>query len=209
MPYLRLFPLNLVAFPGEEINLHIFEPRYKQLVQECLAEGSPFGLVVFLDDMTPAGTEMQVLRVDKTYENGEMDIVVKGLQAFHVKEFFPQQQGKSYPAGEVEYLVDNPSEDPTIHTKISDLFAQLVQLVSPEKPLSAKENPLYSFKIGHHIALSTEQEYELLCLASESERQHFILRHLTAILPMLYEVENLRERIQLNGHFRRVTAPEL
>ena len=85
--FLPVFPLSLVAFPGERLNLHIFEPRYKQLIQDCQDEGKTFGIPAYIDDhLNEFGTEMELTSIEKVYEDGSMDIKTRGVQVFRVLE---------------------------------------------------------------------------------------------------------------------------
>ena len=101
MHLLPLFPLNLVAFPGEKLNLHIFEPRYRELVRDCFTEGLTFGIPPFLDNaVQELGTEMRLLSVEKTHTGGEMDIRTEAIGVFRVRKFLRQAPGKLYAAAE-------------------------------------------------------------------------------------------------------------
>lgn len=94
MEFLPLFPLNLIVFEKEELRLHIFEPRYKQLIAECLAEDTCFGIAAVVNNkMTRYGTEMRIEKVVKTYDGGEMDIVCRALRRFEIEEFNEVQPG--------------------------------------------------------------------------------------------------------------------
>ena len=78
--FMPMFPLQLVVFPGEHLNLHIFEPRYKQLILECEKEKKTFGVPSFIEGkMMEIGTEMRLIAVEKKYENGEMDVRTEGV----------------------------------------------------------------------------------------------------------------------------------
>ena len=82
-----LFPLNVVLFPGEELPLHIFEPRYKQLINECYQTKKPFGIPPFINgQVTEMGTLVQVLEISQVYEDGKMDIKTEGLKVFRILE---------------------------------------------------------------------------------------------------------------------------
>lgn len=86
--FLPFFPLNLVAYPTENLNLHIFEPRYRQLINECLNEQKTFGIPAFINNKLPGyGTEMQIISLSKNYEDGRMDIKTKGLKVFRMLNF--------------------------------------------------------------------------------------------------------------------------
>ena len=85
---LSLFPLNLIVYPGEDLNLHVFEPRYRQLINECLEEERTFGIPAFINNKLPGyGTEMHVTTLHKRYPDGRMDIKSKGLGRFPTGEF--------------------------------------------------------------------------------------------------------------------------
>ena len=106
---LPLFPLNIVAFPGEKLNLHIFESRYKKLVTDCLEQDAAFGMPSFLNNaVTSYGTKIKVLTVENTYAKGELDIKTQGTRVFRIIEFFRQLPGKPYAGAEVEEVEDIP-----------------------------------------------------------------------------------------------------
>jgi uncharacterized protein len=95
--FIPIFPLNLVVYPGEDLNLHIFEPRYKQLISECVEQKKHFGIPsVVKDKMAELGTVMEVREVVKVHENGEMDIKTKGLNVFRVLEAITSVPDKLY-----------------------------------------------------------------------------------------------------------------
>ncbi|MCL4691877.1 MAG: peptidase, partial [Candidatus Hydrogenedentes bacterium] len=100
--FLPLFPLQLVVFPGEKLKLHIFEPRYKQLVGECQGEGITFGIPAYLEGrVAEFGTEMRLLNIFRTYENGEKDVLVEGVAAFQLLRFQRAIPDKLYSGGDV------------------------------------------------------------------------------------------------------------
>ncbi|MEJ7674751.1 MAG: LON peptidase substrate-binding domain-containing protein [Chitinophagaceae bacterium] len=85
--FIPIFPLTIVVYPGEELNLHIFEPRYIQLVTECIVDKKPFGIpAVIGNSMNELGTLMEITELSKTYDNGEMDIKTKGQKIFRILE---------------------------------------------------------------------------------------------------------------------------
>ena len=115
---LPLFPLNLVVFPNEELNLHIFEPRYKQLINDCLREKTTFGIPSHVVNKIEFGTEVEITEVAKTYEDGRMDIKTKGLRTFKVINFQNPWQNKDYAGGTVELLETVKDEDPQLKIEI-------------------------------------------------------------------------------------------
>lgn len=208
MRTLALFPLNLVVFPGEKLNLHIFEPRYRQLVRDCISEGITFGIPPFLNESVSAlGTEMQLLDVEKNYPSGEMDIRTRAIGLFRVEEFYRQAPGKLYAAGLVEDLPDDVQPDALLQRRIADHLQQLYDVLGLRKLMQELSADYRIYDVAHHLGLSTEQEYQLLEATTEVERQEVVLEHLDHILPILMETERLKERVRLNGHFKNLTPP--
>ena len=205
---LPLFPLNLVVFPGEKLNLHIFEPRYRQLVRECIEQNITFGISPYLNDnLSELGTEMRLLSVEQTYSSGELDIRTKAVGIFRINKFYREAPGKLYAGGLVENIAQDAEADPVLRTIITRQVRQLYEALGLRK-LLLELAPDYSiFDVAHHIGFSTEQEYQLLATTSELERQEMVRDHLDTILPVVLETERLKERVRLNGHFKNLTPP--
>ena len=201
--FLPLFPLNLVAYPTENLNLHIFEPRYRQLINECLEEQKTFGIPAFINNKLPGyGTEMKILSLSKSYEDGRMDIKTKGLKVFRMLNFQNPVPNKLYAGGRVAYVEDTDTPDGVI----SELLLQLDRLhhiLQTKVDFDTQLQP-FSYQIGHKVGLSQEEEYHLLTIDSETERQRYILRHLNKVVPVMSEMERTKERIKLNGHFKNL-----
>lgn len=205
---LALFPLNLVVFPGENLNLHIFEPRYRQLVRDCLADGITFGIPPYRNEAVSAlGTEMRLVSVEKTYDTGEMDIRTRAVGVFRIEEFYRQAPGKLYAAGLVEDLPNHATADVLLRQRITHCLQQLYDVLGLRKLLRELPADYRIYDVAHHLGLSTDQEYQLLELETEAERQELVLDHLEHILPVLLETERLKERVRLNGHFKNLTPP--
>jgi len=206
--FLPLFPLNIVVFPGEKLNLHIFEPRYKQLVHDCFDSGKPFGIPPFLKNgVSELGTELIISAIDKTYPSGEMDIKCKGSNIFRVKNFYRQMPNKLYAGGEVEYLEDADDEDPILKAQIQEKIQHLYEILGLATLYLNLPANFKIYDIAHQLGLSLEQEYLLLQKRRESERQSLVLAHLIAILPVVEETERLKDRVKLNGHFKNLIPP--
>jgi ATP-dependent Lon protease len=208
MRLLALFPLNLVVFPGEKLNLHIFEPRYRQLVHDCLEQNITFGIPPFIQGgVSMLGTEMRLVGVEKTYESGEMDVRTKALGLFRIQEFFREAPGKLYAGGQVEDLADDRLGDVVLQSRIREEIQQLYDILGLHRLLMELPQEFRVYDIAHHLGLSTEQEYQLLAAATETERQELVLEHLQQVLPTLLKTERLKERARLNGHFKNLTPP--
>ena len=199
--YLPFFPLKLVAFPGENVNLHIFEPRYRQLINECLDENTTFGIPVFGETMLKFGSEMEISRVVKRYTTGELDIVTRCVGSFRVLSFDDKVKGKLYAGGNVERLdfIDDHNRAQWSHLK--HLGKELMTLLKMEQKLDV--NLLTnSFELAHKLGLSLVQEYEMLQMVRESQRQTYMINHLERAIPLVRHMENTKERIKMNGHFQ-------
>ncbi len=199
--YLPLFPLSLVAFPTEKLNLHIFEPRYRQLINECIDEQKTFGIPAYINGkLLSHGTEMKVLNIEKRYEDGRLDIKTLGVRPFVMQTFDNPATNKLYAAGQVSVFEDLSNVTPAmvgLVERIRKLYL-LMQL-----PFEFDTSALYfSYLVGHKIGLAIEEEYELLTIKTEAERQVYLIQHLERTLPILVEMERSKERIKMNGHFK-------
>lgn len=202
--FIPLFPLNLIAFPMEDLNLHIFEPRYRELINECLDNGTTFGIPTFLEGRLPGfGTEVKILSLSKRYEDGRMDIHTQGIRAFRILDFQNPVPMKIYAGGLVE-LLPEPPISPSVMIGLTERVKVLYSLLGETNTFDVNKPQPYSFQIAHKIGLSLEQEYNLLKMPTEAERQGFLIQHLERIIPVLQEVERTKDRIKLNGHFKNL-----
>ncbi|MBV6440486.1 MAG: peptidase [Haliscomenobacteraceae bacterium CHB4] len=202
MPYLPLFPLNLVVYPGEKLNLHIFEPRYRQLIGECLDQQTTFGIPAYVNNSLPGyGTEMQILELVTRYDDGRMDIRTRGLRVFRLLDFENPAPGKLYAHGDVHFY-PQPYKSPLILPQLIELVEKLYGIFKTEPPFNPDASQPFSYQIAHGVGLPLEGEYELLTLENETERQEFLLEHLHEVLPVVENVERTKERIRMNGDFR-------
>lgn len=206
--YLPLFPLNVVVFPGEKLNLHIFEPRYKQLIQDCVDNGGTFGIPTYINNgVGMYGTEIKILNVEKKYDSGEMDIRTQGIGIFKIIVFDRTAPGKLYAGGKVKEVENLEDEDIMTKMQIQEKLQELYSALGISKIFMDLPENFKSYDIAHHLGLNTEQEYTLLQCHSEATRQEMILQHLNQVLPIVAETEKLKERVKLNGHFKNLTPP--
>lgn len=209
--FIPIFPLNVVIYPGERLNLHIFEPRYKQLLGECIREGKPFGIPTVLDSkIEEFGTLVEVVSLEKEYDNGEMDVRTQGKSVFKILEVVKDIPEKLYDGAIVDYPRNQLQRT---DTKTAELIVsevrRLYRLVAAEDKTPANLDDLNSYGIAHLVGLSLQQEYELLGLLDETQRLEYIRRHLAAILPVVQNLEAMKARIQQNGHFKDLSLGDL
>jgi Lon protease-like protein len=208
MMFLALFPLQLALFPGEQVPLHIFEPRYKQLINECLEENLHFGIPAYLEgNIALFGTEVVVSEVLKTYDNGEMDIVVRGMRVFKIVEFQKDVPDKLYSGATVEYQEGSRSSTDEAEKELREKYSELMRLVKqPAKVFEDEKQPL-SYGIGAEAGLSLQQRIHVLSLADELDRQQFLLEHINRAIRAVREHNTSPGRVSTNGHARFPAGP--
>ena len=198
---LPLFPLQSVFFPGETVPLHIFEERYKQLINDCRKDAITFGIPVYINDSIAYGTEVQLVEVVNTYEGGAMDVVCVARQVFKVLTFDNEMEGKLYAGGIVQFLDNVNDGEKEVKQEVLSKLKELYDLM--ELPFtSIAVSKFNSYALAHKMGLSFDQEYQLLQMARESERLAFIKAHLTGTIQVLKEVNRTKRKIDMNGHFK-------
>ena len=203
--FIPIFPLSIVVFPGEQLNLHIFEPRYRQLINECFATKKPFGIPAVIDDkINEMGTLVQVKEISQVYEDGKMDIKTEGLQVFRMLEAIHELPDKLYSGAIVNYPDNNEKGNRILMNGIVKGIKELHKLLNIEKKFAKPDEELWSYDVAHHAGMSLQEEYELLELLHELQRQEYLKRHLTKVIPVLAEMEMLKEKVKLNGHFKNL-----
>ena len=206
--FIPIFPLSVVMYPGETLNLHIFEPRYKELVRECTSQKKPFGIPSVINGkVTELGTLVSIQEIAKEYENGEMDIVTRGTAVFRILEIIKKIPDKLYSGAIVNYPENSevyPRKD--LIQKVIKAIRELHRVLNISKDFQKPDDELTAYDLAHHAGLSLEEEYELLGLLREEQRQEYLKRHLGKVLPVIGEMEVLKERVKLNGHFKNLSS---
>ena len=203
--FIPIFPLGLVVYPGENLNLHIFEPRYKQLVKDCQASGKPFGIpAVVKDKVQEMGTLVQIKEISKEYDDGKMDIKTQGDAVFKILEVVKELPDKLYSGAIVTYPADQPKRSPAKMKLILQGIRALHERLGVAKEFIKQDIELISFDVAHHAGLSIEDEYRLLELPQELQREEFLKRHLTKVLPIMEHMDLLKGKIKMNGHFKNL-----
>ena len=209
--FIPIFPLSIVIYPMEKLHLHIFEPRYKQLIKECREAQKPFGIPTVLNNrLQDMGTLVEVSEIVQEYENGEMDINTEGIKIFRTLEIIKKVPEKLYSGAIVNYP-NNRMEDGNskLMQSVINGVKEVHRLLNITKDFKKPEHELTSYDVAHHAGLSVEEEYEFLGLMSELHRQEYLKRHLQKVLPMLMEMEQLKKKVKLNGHFRNLSPLDL
>jgi Lon protease-like protein len=196
-----LFPLNVVLVPGAELPLHIFEPRYREMVRRCLARKLEFGMLLSLPKgLARMGCTAEILDVVRQHENGSMDILTVGRAPFRVLEFFTES---SLLEGRVEYLQDRepPADAPTDRNLI-ELYETCHTLVFGDYPknLDGPGAKFPSYIIAGTLPMDLPWKQQILELRSETERQARLVKYLREWAPHLQNAAAMRAQAAGNGH---------
>ena len=192
-------------YPGEKLNLHIFEPRYKQLIGECIESKKPFGIPAVINgDVKEMGTLVMITEVSKVYEDGTMDIKSEGLEVFKILEVIKELPDKLYSGAIVTYPPNLHSGNLAMMKLILSAVRQIYKKLHVSKDFSKADKEINSYDVAHLVGLSLEEEYLILELQSELHRQEYLKRHLAKVLPIMNEMESLKKKIRQNGHFKNL-----
>jgi Lon protease-like protein len=203
--FIPLFPLALVVFPDEELNLHIFEPRYKQLITDCFTNKKPFGIpTVINNEVSEYGTLVEILEITTVYENGEMDVKTRGTLVFKILEKIETLPDKLYRGAIVKYPPTKYVGSIPLMQKILESIRSLHVLLNVTKEFKKPDETLLSFDVAHHAGMTLDDEYQLLQYEHELHRQEYIKRHLVKVMDVMTQMDKLKNKIMLNGHFKNL-----
>jgi Lon protease-like protein len=196
---LPLFPLDLVLLPGTPLPLHIFEPRYKEMIAECRSNDSAFGIIRVIDKgLADVGCTAEILTVTKEYSDGRLDLVAEGRQRFQVVEL---NHERSFLRAEVLLLPAAAGTPLAVDTARAIQFhRELLTLAGAVQDLSGADPAALSFYLAGSLPLDLNFKQTLLEMASERERIPALAAYLENILPGLRRVARVREKAGGNGH---------
>lgn len=196
-----LFPLDLVLLPSELVPLHIFEERYREMVDTCLEEERGFG-VIWLSDggLKDVGCAARIEEVLERYEDGRFDILVEGTSPFRLMR---RREDRAYPSGDIELLEDRPTA-PTASAveKTREAFAQLAERATGAAPENEELEECNAFELAARVDLGLAAKQSLLETRSEQARLRLLTRLFKAAMRRLDLVEKAHERAQGNGKVR-------
>lgn len=208
MLVLPLFPLQLVVFPNEKVNLHIFEPRYKKLIRHCEENSTNFGITPHLNgELHNVGTELELLSIYNLQIDGSCDVELMGKRVFNVIDFIYPEKLDDYLEGSVDFLPLLHKRELRLQIILLDKLKELFEYLEIKKKLPEDANDLYSFDFGHYVGFNPMQELQFIQILDESERIEYLLKQLDVFIPQVLEVNNLKKRAQLNGHIKYLKPP--
>jgi Lon protease-like protein len=196
---LPLFPLDLVLFPETPLPLHIFEPRYKEMVGECLREKRPFGLLRSNGQkIAQAGCTAEIIDLLRTYPDGRMDILTMGRRRFNVLEVNDE---RSFFRGRIDLFEDESGTSSDIELKQStlEMHGELEKLASLDAVRFDPDNPYVSFQLAAQLPVDLDFKQTLLEMRSEQARLQVLLDYYAKIIPKLQAMSFGKKRAEGNG----------
>jgi len=188
-----------VLFPGTPLPLHIFEPRYKEMIGECLVQNRTFGVVRAGEQgLADVGCTAEVVTVVKEYEDGRLDIVTEGRKRF---ELVRVDQERSFLRAEVLMLEDDPAMPSQEDTdRARQLHSELLAMAGARQDLSAADPSALSFYLAGSLPLDLDFKQKLLSLRSEPERLTLLISYLEQLIPKIHRAARAKEKAGGNGH---------
>lgn len=205
MEKIGLFPLNIVVFPESSVPLHIFEPRYKELVNTALDGHKDFGInLVDSARLYQTGCTVEVSEISRRYPDGRLDVIVTGKQRYTLRSL--REGEELYYVGIVDYFGDDEDEpvDTGLRAECITLYNELIEIVYPgaadEYVLDVVSNVVASFVIAQKAGLDILRKQELLEIRSENRRLEILQEYMERLLPDLREKRRLQDVIMSDGY---------
>ena len=196
-----LFLLRLVALPSELIPLHVFEERYRALIDRCLADGSEFGIVLVADDgLRPTGCACEIVEVLDRFDDGRLNIVVRGTRPFRIEA---RQEELAYPAGTVEFLTDREEEvDSDAFEEAHAAYLALVGAATDRDPDQGEIAAMGAYEMAATVEFEIDAKQGLLDVRSENARMRLVTRIFRSAVKRLEFVGKAQARARSNGKIR-------
>ena len=198
MAEIGLFPLGIVLLPTERVPLHIFEPRYQELIGECLDADEEFGLVYADEEgVREIGTRASITEVLERFDDGRLTILVEGGMRFRVEDL---TRGRSFMTAEISEVEDDPGDvDPETALRAAGAFRALAALAGAETDEPDEASPQLSFELAAQVELPPEAKQQLLELRVEQERLDLVAELLDDARVALIATRELGDRAKRNG----------
>ena len=185
---LPIFPLDLVLLPGVPLPLHIFEPRYREMIAECLERKKPFGVVrVSSGGVADIGCTAEIMSVTKKYDDGRMDILTRGVERFEVIQV---NNDRAFLQAEISVVQDEEEDEPgkpsaQLVAQAVRLHAEIAKLAGAEPSGPDEHAANLSFLLAGSLPLDLDFKQNLLSTLSEAKRLQAVIGYLEAVLPGL------------------------
>ena len=196
---LALFPLDVVLFPDAPLPLHIFEPRYKEMIRELLESREHFGVVRTTESgIEQVGCTAEIVAVTKQYEDGRMDIVTEGRKRFEIMQV---DMGKTYLRAEVMYIVDEPERPPEEDVgHLLEMQKEMLELMGATAELPDSDDRQLTLTIAAVMPFDLEMKQKLLSSRSEPQRMTALIKYYEKVLPGLRRAVKAKRKAGGTGH---------
>jgi Lon protease-like protein len=196
-----LFPLGIVALPGEVVPLHIFEERFKAMMESCLAEEREFGIVWLSDDgLREIGCACEITEVVDRTDDGQLDILTRGTRPFQLLE---REDHLPYPAGVVEFLADREEGvDGSLAALARETYAELVERATENRPEPLELAKMSAYDMAGTVDFGLDAKQGLLDIRSENARLRLVTRLFRAAMKRMEFVSHAQTRARSNGKVR-------
>lgn len=207
---IAMFPLQLVIFPGEVIPLHIFESRYKELIGECESDGITFVIPTFVNQsVSQFGTEVSLVKIIRRYDDGELDILVRGERVVKLLEVVERFGEKLYSGVRCEAAPYHADAEDEIESALREKVMQLAQLLERTGPITELTQESFAFGLAPFLNLNLSQKLTLLAMHSERDRQEFLIRHVDELIKEVGKrVTTQKSLAGQNGRANGITKPK-
>jgi Lon protease-like protein len=196
-----LFPLQLVVLPSELVPLHIFEERFKTMIEVCLANDTEFGVIWLADDgLHEVGCACQIERVLEKFDDGRINLLARGTRPLRVIE---RQRDLAYPAGVVEFLTDAAeAPEQALVDAARDAYSELVRKATDRSPNPDELRRMDAYAMAATVDFGLDAKQGLLGLRSENARMKLVAQLFRAALKRLDFVDRAQARAKSNGKVR-------
>jgi Lon protease-like protein len=197
---IAIFPLDVVLLPGAPLPLHIFEPRYKEMVSEAMLDNKPFGIVRAQENsIAEIGCIADVTEIVKKYDDGKLDILTEGSKRFQIVQL---DQERDFLRAEVTFFDDEVEHaaPKTEAEKLIDLHGQLLALAGADSSGIEGDDPQLSFHLAGSVPLDLDFKQSLLGMKSEGQRVTAMVEYYTVLVPRLKRTLRVKEKSKGNGH---------
>lgn len=195
---LGLFPLSIVIMPQEQKYLHIYEPRYKQLINDCFAQNKDFGIPAVVDGVAMSmGTRVKIVDIEKFYPDGKMDIRVEGVSIFKLNNLNQKLENKLYASGEIETFLFNDRYPK--NTELLQLFKKYAEIQYNIKPIYEYDSSISIFEIANSLQLSNSEKFALINNTQNPIiQQNILINYLRLFIAVRVQEEQLNYNFMLN-----------
>lgn len=194
---LALFPLQLFLLPGEKTNLHIFEDRYRQLLEDCENSNIQFGIPYSENGkLTGIGCVVKLNRVLRKYENGSSDVEVEATETFRIDQFFMRFGEKLYPGGDVTVIREDEPEP--ISIELLSAFDQYLSKANLNLANEISPVDMNVFQVASLLAIPQNDKLKIARSKSNEQRERVLLNHIAIFSKLLDQENSIQENFFLN-----------